>query len=36
VEGIGSDDGHIVHPLKVLRAGLEAHHKHRQGTATTS
>jgi hypothetical protein len=36
VTGGEGGDGHIVHPLKVLRAGFEAHHKQRQGTATTS
>jgi hypothetical protein len=29
-------DGHIVHALRVLQAGLEAHHKQRQGAAPTS
>jgi hypothetical protein len=36
VTGGEGGDGHIVHYLKALRAGLEVHHKQRQGTATTS
>jgi hypothetical protein len=36
VTGSKEGDEHIVHALKVLRAGLEAHHKQRQGAAATS